>query len=161
MDLIFSLWKTPHGVVNNQDGLNMKVRKEKNLCDRQKVLARTVLKKPSEIQKWQYKHHKWLRYSLLLKTRGTICQVSWDISWMPIPSNQALSWSPWAALVMSGAAQLGRGSCLCSLQKWSPLPGWFKNQGEGGGNSGERLRKGRMPSKAFLEKRKEQKHCSK
>lgn len=32
---------------------------------------------------------------------------------------------------------------------------------KGGGNSEERLRKGRVPSKAFLEKRKEQKHCSK
>lgn len=53
MDLIFSLWKAPRGVLNNQDGLNMKSQKEKKkkLYYSQKALASTVLKKPSEMQK--------------------------------------------------------------------------------------------------------------
>lgn len=166
MDLIFFLMENTSRCSKQARWPQYESQKgKKTLCDSQKALVSTVLKKPREMQKWWCKHHQWLRCSLLLKTQGPICQVPWDISWMPIPNNWALTWGPWAALVMSVVGwwclpSSGEEAASAAVCRNGPhCQDGSKIRKEAGGNSGERLRKGRVPSKAFLEKRKEQKHC--
>lgn len=130
--------------------------RKRKMYDNQKALASTVLKcRSGDTSIANDSGTASSENSRFVRFHGTSLDYQSPIvrPWLKAPEQ------PWWCLWL--LSSLG-GSCFyTSLQKWSPLQDHWKIRKKEGRNSGERLSKGRVPIKAFLEKRKEGKHCSK